>query len=505
MDEAIAGAPAPTGTDDERTKAGSRRWRSIWRMHFYAGMFAVPFILLMALSGLVILYTQPIQEATEDGRTVPKGAQWQSFDRQAAAAAKAFPDGSVISMTVPRDATHATVFGLDDGSANGRDVFVDPYTAEVVGDAKTGGGIVGLANRLHGFLNNEKVMVSLPTVSALWDGDAVMRDYVLGDLVLELLGVWTMVLVATGLYLWWPRRSRAGGTERNGRRLLSLRWSKGGRARWRDLHGLAGVLALVGLAVTLVSGMAWSTYWSANFTALANEITPNRSVDAPASTLRTRGDLDRLGNQIPWNTGDRPIPASYASDDASLPAPVSLDSLVRIAREEGMKPGYSVYFPSNETDEAGNAVYGSFTLSNSWPRKTGEARDVFVDQFSGETIDSLGVYGYGGVSRGMDTLVSTHMGTQLGLFSRIVMTAVCVLAIWSVTSALVMYLKRRRAGTLGLPRRPADVRLGRRLTGIAVVLGVVFPQWAASALIVLGIDRFVIRKVGPLRRAFGQA
>lgn len=505
MDETADGVEARPDADEQARAAGSRRWRSIWRMHFYAGMFAVPFIVLMALTGLVILYTQPIQDATDDGRTVARGAQVQSYDAQQAAAAAAFPDGSIISMTVPRDASHATVFGLDDGTAVGREVFVDPYTATVVGDAKTGGGIVGLSNRLHGFLNNEEITVPLPTVSALWDGAGVMRDYVVGDLVLELLGVWTMVLVATGLYLWWPRRSRAGGTARNGRRLLSLRWSKGGRARWRDLHGVAGVLALAGLALTLVSGMGWSTYWGPNFGALANEITPNRSVDAPASTLRTRGDLDRLGNQIPWNTGDRLIPASYASDDTSLPAPISLDMLVAVARTEGMKPGYSIYFPTNEPDEAGNTVYGSFTLSNSWPRKTGEAKDLFVDQFSGQTLDSLDVYGYGGVSRGMDVLVSTHMGTQLGIVSRIVMTAVCVLALWSVISALVMYLKRRRAGTLGLPRRPADVRLGRRLTGITVVLGVLFPQWAASALIVLGIDRFVIRRVGPLRRAFGQA
>ena len=45
----------------------------------------------------------------------------------------------------------------------------------------------GLANRLHGQLNNDAVTVGLPTVSALWDGGEVMRDYVVGDLVLELL------------------------------------------------------------------------------------------------------------------------------------------------------------------------------------------------------------------------------------------------------------------------------------------------------------------------------
>jgi uncharacterized iron-regulated membrane protein len=84
------------------------------------------------------------------------------------------------------------------------------------------------------------------------------------------------------------------------------------------------------------------------------------------------------------------------------------------------------------------------------------------------------------------------------------MTALCVLSIWSVFSAMVMYTKRRRKGTIGLPRRPLDVRLGKQLIAIAVLLGFVFPQWGVIALMILGIDRFLIRRVPRLRVAFGQ-
>jgi uncharacterized iron-regulated membrane protein len=105
----------------------------------------------------------------------------------------------------------------------------------------------------------------------------------------------------------------------------------------------------------------------------------------------------------------------------------------------------------------------------------------------------------------MDTLVSTHMGTQLGIVSRIFMTMLCVLSIWSVISGFVMFWKRRRPGTSGLPRRPVDVRLSKGLAVIAVVLAIVYPQWGVTALLVLAFDRFVIRKVRPLRTTFGQA
>jgi uncharacterized iron-regulated membrane protein len=39
----------------------------------------------------------------------------------------------------------------------------------------------------------------------------------------------------------------------------------------------------------------------------------------------------------------------------------------------------------------------------------------------------------------------------------------------------------------------------------AVALGIVFPQWAVVALLVIAIDKFVIQKVPQLRRTFGQS
>lgn len=484
---------------------GSRQWRSLWRIHFYSGMFAIPFILLMAVTGLVILYTGPIRDATEGGkRVVAVGERYVSYDQQEQAVEAAYPGVGVISMTVPPDDHHATIFGLDDGQS-GREVYVDPYTGTVLGDGDPDGGVVGLANRLHGFFNNDSYTLTLPTVSALWDGDAVMRPYVVGDLVLEVLGVWTLVLIASGLYLWMPRRSRNGGTQRNGRRWFSLRLQKAGRARWRDLHGLSGLLMLPVLGLTILSGMAWSTYWGPNFAALSDKLTPSSWEEAPDSALGTRADLDRLGNHIAWNTGDMPIPASYATAaDGTMPAPLTLDAVTTIGAQEGMLPGYTVSFPKNATDDSGALVFGSFTLSNSWPRKTGETHNLVLDQFSGNTLSDQGAGAMGGISRGMDTLVSVHMGTQLGLIDRVVMTVLCLLAIWSSISALVLFTRRRRPGTLGLPRRPADLRLTRRIRIAAAALGVLFPQWAATALIVLGLDRFVIRKVPRLRIAFGQ-
>jgi uncharacterized iron-regulated membrane protein len=518
-DERRATASSPNGGES------SRRWRSLWRVHFYAGMFAFPFILLMAITGLLILYTQPIQDLSEDHlRTVATSTQTVSYDAQARAVEKAFPGSPINSFVVASDAAHATIFHIDDHTGSGRDVFVNPHTGSVLGSTKTGGGIVGLANRLHGFLNQKSLNLSLPAVSAFWDRGKIMRPYVVGDLILELLGIWTLVLVISGFVLWWPRRNKTADTTADTainatanetdtapalmvrpRRRFGVRRGVTGRARWRDLHATGGVMLFSVIVLTIISGLGWSTYWGPNFTALANKISPNAWTDTPPSPLGTRADLDRFGNQLPWNTADLGLPASYASPDAKRPAPLSLDAVVRIAQQERLLPGYQVSLPINVTDpKTKTTTYGSFALNNSWPRKTSEARSVFLDQFTGRTNGAINAYGYGIVSKSMDTLVSVHMGTQLGLITRVMMTLVCLLAMWSVTSAAVMYTKRRRPGTLGLPRRPVDVGLTRGIRMIITAMAIVFPIWGLSAVAILGLDRFLIRRSTRLRVAFGQ-
>jgi uncharacterized iron-regulated membrane protein len=489
----------------------SRRWRSVWRLHFYSGMFAMPFVVFMALSGLVILYTQPLQSLTAGHLyNVGRGESVVAYELQARAAQNAFPKATLTGIVTPASSTSSSIVSVDDGSKAGQQVFVNPYTGKVLGTEKPGSGLVGLANRLHGYLNVNTWKLSLPTVSAIWDGGKIMRPYVVGDMVLEIFGGWTLVLVLSGFCLWWPRRSRipADRERLSGkrRRAFTVRLNNRGRAKWRDLHSISGVVLLSAMLLTVISGMAWSTYWGPNFTALANKISPNSWTDAPPSVLGKRGDLDVLGNQIPWNSAERPIPASYATKtDGTLPAALSLSAVVAQAEKLGMKPGYTINFPKNVLDAASKqTVYGSFGLSNSWPRKTNEARDVYLDQFSGKNLAEQNAYGYGAVSYTFDSMVSTHMGSQFGVLSRIMMTLLCVLTIWSVFSALMMFRKRRRPGTVGLPRRPVDSSLSKRIVAMAMAMGVVFPLWGACAAMVLAVDRFVIRRNRRLRLAFGQ-
>ena len=66
----------------------------------------------------------------------------------------------------------------------------------------------------------------------------------IGNLWMELTATWILVLLASGIYLWWPRAIEAT------KPLLKVRWRRGGRIRWRDLH------ALIGIGLSIVAQIA---------------------------------------------------------------------------------------------------------------------------------------------------------------------------------------------------------------------------------------------------------
>lgn len=493
----------------------SRLWRSIWRTHFYAGFFAAPILMLLALTGLVILYTEPIERVVNGPLvTVQPGGATVSLDRQRAAVAERYPAWSLVAVTPPKAADRSTEFAMADKSGTAVNVYVDPYTGEVIGRHKSGNDIVGLANRLHGNLNNEGVTVPVPSLAGIIGDGPLFLDAALGDMVVEVFAGWGLILAFTGAYLWWPRQGTGG-------RRFVPRLRARGRPRWRDLHAVAGTVLGAMLVFFLVTGLPWSAVWGPNWSFIASKVTPNEQTSfwewtGPPSAVPRTGDLDRAGRRIPWASGNDEIPPSASaahhghegeargSTPAGPPAvPVALDVIAAAAREEGMRPGYTINPPKDVVDEAGSTVYGAYSVVNPWPTRMEHQGALYLDQFSGRTLARSDPSSWGRMQWATEFGIQNHMGTQFGLFTRVLMTVTCLLVFWNVATAAVMWNKRRRRGTLGLPRRPADVRVQRVLGLTAVVLAVIYPLWGMTLLVVLLADRYVIRRIPALRATFG--
>lgn len=522
--------PVPAHRVTDRTAPG-KFLRSVWRTHFYSAIFAAPILVVMALSGLVIMYTEPITGAlhSDTTRVAAQGRSTLGLQAQQAAADQVAPrDATLFRVVTPKEPDRVSEFYYSVGPAGVpyfelpdsavTYVYVDPYTAKVMATGHSGDDIVGLANRLHGFLNNDSLRVALPSIPHLIapsDNPDRFVDVPVGDLIIEIAMGWALILAGSGLYLWWPRGSQKG------KALLAVRLRKKGRLKWRDLHAASGIVGLTMLIIFITTGMPWSEYWGSAWSAVGNKLTPGNSVEAP-STLTRAGDLDRFGHRIPWATREDRLPASQPAEHlhqggihgggqaldtttvpAGLPARLSLSDVDRAAKLEGLKPGYAIVLPVNTTGDGGTMTYGSYQLSNAWPDRLSEEKTVYLDQFTGTKLAHSDASSGGAIGQATELGVLTHMGTQFGVVDRIVMTAGTLLLLVSIGTSAVMWWLRRPRGGSGLPKRPVNPRLPTAMAVIGLVVAVVYPLWGVSALLVVALDRFVIRRARRLRNLFG--
>ena len=87
----------------------SALYRRLWRWHFYAGLFCIPFVLTLAASGAIYLFKPQIDRWEErDYRGLSlEGAV--SADRQLEAAEAAFPEASFNHYRLPEEAGDAAM------------------------------------------------------------------------------------------------------------------------------------------------------------------------------------------------------------------------------------------------------------------------------------------------------------------------------------------------------------------------------------------------------------
>ena len=115
-----------------------------------------------------------------------------------------------------------------------------------------------------------------------------------GDWLVELAASWTIVMILTGLYLWWPRPLRLAGT-------LWPRLGLRGRPLLRDIHRVAGFWIAGLVLVTLASGLPWAGVWGGAF-------------------ARVRAELGLVNGPQPWKVGAGDDHAGHERMGAPMPA-----------------------------------------------------------------------------------------------------------------------------------------------------------------------------------------
>ncbi|RDE07416.1 PepSY-associated TM helix domain-containing protein [Sphingomonas aracearum] len=447
-------------------------YRTIWRWHFWAGLIVAPFLLILSATGTIYLFNEEINDALSPSlRFVPARAASVPVSRMVRAALAAHP-GAVSRIDLPTAPDRPAVVFVEPHHGPKLRVPVDPGTGRVLGAFVYERTLVGFADEMHGSL----------TIGTL------------GDRIVELAACWALVLIGTGLFLWWPRgRWRAAG-------VLWPRLRGGGRRFWRELHGPVGLWTAGLIAFLVVTGLPWAGIEGdvlQRVSSAAGIGYPDsfRTHNMPGST-----PMKAATGEAPWTLEGAPMPQSAmpghlgmhsghagheapaATDDAAAIAGV--DRAVATLARAGMTGGYRFHLPEGPT-----GVYTAYT----YPDQPEGQRTIYVDRYSFRQIGpEVDFADYGWMGRATELGVAIHMGNYFGFANQLLMLLPC-LGIWALTiSGVAMWWKRRPAGRIGAPPRLSAGRMSGAVA-VLIVAGVVLPLFGASLLILSALDLAVTR------------
>lgn len=425
-----------------------------WRWHFYAGLFTLPFLMLLASTGSIYLFKDEISQIVYRDLLEVEPLERRLSSEQIVAHAIEGQSAMPTGYRPPASSTDSARVVVRDESGNSRFIFVDPYRGTVLGEASRDPfgnlPLMGLIRSLH----------SLELVG--WFGNRMI----------ELVAGWAVILVLTGVWLWWPRGSRGG--------VVSVRRNAGRRVFWRDLHAVTGVFAGFFILFLALTGLPWSGFWGENLKHALNEAGLGYPPGFWFPVAKSETHLHETAVPAPWTISNLPLPASEA-----MPAqPLGLDAMLEIYAAAGMPGGFSVNYPMGPT-----GVWSASVI----PDQVELTRTMHLDQYSGKVLFDARYSDLGAASKVIEWGTSVHTGQQFGRVNQLVMLLTCLAIIGMSLAAILMWWKRRPTGSLGAPSVAEDSRMPMPVLVILVVFGIIFPLTGLSILLVFALDAVLPR------------
>jgi uncharacterized iron-regulated membrane protein len=115
-------------------------YRAVWRWHFLAGLFALPFLLNLAITGGLYLFAPEINHilyrSLED---VPARADTPMPASVLVEKAAGATQGDVSSLTLPLEPDRSVEMLIRTGAVESQTAYVDPYDGRLLGTIPAGG------------------------------------------------------------------------------------------------------------------------------------------------------------------------------------------------------------------------------------------------------------------------------------------------------------------------------------------------------------------------------
>lgn len=421
-----------------------RLYGTAWRWHFYAGLFVLPFVLILSVSGSIYLFKPQIDRWEERAYRHMGTQDAVSPDRQLAAAMAASPGARFDNYRLPENPGDAAMVQLKLADGRQREVFVSPQ-GRVLGALDPETRISATVGRLHGTL-----------LLGRW-----------GDWLVELAASWTIVMILTGLYMWWPRPFRPAGT-------FWPRLSLSGRPLLKDVHRVTGFWVAGLVLVMLASGLPWAESWGSAF-------------------KWARTELGLVQGPQNWKIGSSGPHDGHHHGKTAAPPTAEVEGLplsTFVAKAQAERMTFPVVVVPPFAPQRFGPPTGNVWTAKSETQNRPLTRQVTYDPATGAETGRRGFADTHVIDRVVNTGIAWHEGQLFGWANQLLglLTALALVAI-SILGVL-MWLRRRPRGQVGAPPRIKGARL-RWAIATLVAAGVLLPLFGVSLLVLLILDRIV--------------
>ena len=439
--------------------------RMVWRWHFYAGIFCLPFITILSLTGSIYLFKPQIDDYFDQPyNKLSLSSEPKTLDEQVSAAVASQPGNRLKHLEIRPDRSDAARVHFLNAKGEPIRVLVRPDTLEILKTEFEKSQFTSIIHDLHG-----ELLLGVP-----------------GAILVELAGAWAIIMILTGLYLWWPD-SKDGGAG-----VLYPRLRSKGRTLLKDLHSVTGFWISFFALFFLISALPWTTVWGGSLKYL-------RSIGQP---IQSKQD---------WTTGPASAKAQKLNEFNNAAKTVGLDEHAE-HQEHGNHHSSETLKISGFDQLAPHAV--SFKLEEpillsppsmvtpNWKlqsdtqnrpqRKTIEFDPKTFRQVSEKSFADRPL-----LDKIIGAGIAAHEGQLFGVLNQLLglMTALGYLLL--VATSTLMWWKRRPKGSFGAPTKILPVRKTPNIfIGTAIVLGIFLPTLGISLLAVL-IFEFTARRFLP--------
>jgi uncharacterized iron-regulated membrane protein len=330
-----------------------------------------------------------------------------------------------------------------------RDVYVSPQ-GKVLGSVDPESRISATVSRIHGSLLIGRV----------------------GDWIVELAACWAIVMILTGLYMWWPRGQGLRG-------VIWPRLGKGKRIFLRDLHAVTGFW-VSGLAlVLLTTGLPWASVWGDAFRV-------------------ARAELGLVQGAQDWKTGTHAPHAEHDHDAmmkmqaAGIPL-VGLSDMVAKAKLEDL-PHPVFVKPPGAPERFGPPTPMAWTIKSESQNRPLN-RKITYDVATGKELSRTSFADKHVIDQAVNYGIAWHEGQLFGWINQLVGVLSALGLITLVISGFMIWRRRKPVDALGAPIAPAVPQKIRGVVVIIAVMAILLPLLAISLLALWLFDRLLLPRL----------